>query len=403
MIQNNKKFIDVLKIAVLTSSFKIAPYAFYTLNETRYLHDTLLISTFCERLASKCKVITTPNGQFGSRSPDGNWTGMMGMLQRKEADIAIGKLFFAYDRTEVAELYPYQFSPITFITDNPKYVTDKYGILHPFQPFLWVAIVVTLLLVQFLSYFFRNKKCSFQTVLLQFYGSLLEKSIDFEVRKVSAKLLVLSWVLGAMFITQSYKAVLLSFLTFPSLTGIRNIAELSVASEKSYFKCAAYGGSYVFLKALESGDESWQKIGKCVTRTNLQTTDFESFLRPSYQKAFIGTRPLLRSLHRGYFISDDSFFTAMVCVAVRKTFCCKDTVDKFLHRLAAVGILNKLDRDDEFFFAYGKHNVGHQESNRNESLTLEDFAVAFFFLILGLLLASFVLLIEIIHGKVNNN
>lgn len=403
-MQNGNIFPKFVRIAAIESPYSKSPHYRLQLdnNSTLSIPDAPLITILSEVLKFKFDIIQPEDNTYGENK-DGNWTGLLGLMQRKQADLIINKLSLTEERASLVDVsIPYQYVHMTFITDKPKYVPDMMAMLHPFSLSLWLAVVVSFLLVQPLLYLFRIKNYSFQNMLFKIFGSLLEKAVNIKLRKVSTKILILSWVLGAMLITQSYKAVLLSFLTFPSLRGIRDIAELAEAAEKSSFMCSTYAGTTFYTDTfVYSADESWQRIGRCLQRSNKNTFEVESFLKPStYQKAFMGVKFHLKTLGKKYFISDDVFYYDLHVLGIQKSFCCKDLLDYALLRVAAAGIFDKFDREDEFFMALDKNDPPDEDPNRK--LSLEDFFTAFIILILGYFLSFTAFAFEILLARKQN-
>ncbi|XP_068207762.1 glutamate receptor ionotropic, kainate 3-like [Palaemon carinicauda] len=85
---------------------------------------------------------------WGTEQPNGTWTGMMGMLQSKEAEVAIGPIGVTYDRYKAAE-----FSDAIFVTDQtilykrPQLEPDLMGFVKPFTLLVWLGVLATLILV----------------------------------------------------------------------------------------------------------------------------------------------------------------------------------------------------------------------------------------------------------------
>lgn len=223
------QFPEFLKIAVMNYPVQLYPYVLSMPgNKTLYIEDAKLIALLSETLDFKYEIISAEENDYGKPLTDGNWTGLIGIIQREEADLAISYVGLTYDRSlAVPFSYPYSFRRITFITDNLEYFPDNYRILHPFSSCVWLAVGFSLLSMLLVSFLFRNRRGSFQNMLMNVYGALLAHSVNFDAPKLSAKLFVMSWFIGGILISQSYMAFLLSFLTLPTLSGVRNINELS--------------------------------------------------------------------------------------------------------------------------------------------------------------------------------
>lgn len=398
-----RRFPNFLKIVTIDEAKKIRPFEMkISENVTYYVADHQLIRALSEILDFKFEILIPPDGEYGYVKPDGNWTGMVGMVQREEADVSIGRMLSSYSRSLVVDLaYPYQFSPATFITDKLKYSHDKSAILKPFSPFVWLAVVFSLIIMLAIAWFLVRRKFTPPNFIMDICGSLFRNSVTFQPRKLSIKLLILSWAIGTKFLAESYQAVFLSFLTFPSLFGIRNIAELKEASQESSFLCSTYEGSFLPSYFLESKDETLKKIAECLIRTDVDTNDIAKFLSSykNVRKSFIGLRIDLLPFEHKYFISEDTFQDDFVIFAVRKSFCCKDILDDMIHKMAAYGLLLKYENDEIFFSRLILDDLLDAENNSVRILTLQDFSEAFICLISGYILGIIVLLTEILIHK----
>ncbi|XP_066962295.1 glutamate receptor 1-like [Macrobrachium rosenbergii] len=92
------------------------------------------------------------NVYWGIELPNGTWTGMMGMLQRKEAEVAIGPIGVTYDRYNAAE-----FSSPIFMTDQtilylrPRLEPDLMGFVKPFTLLVWLGVLASTILVTIMA------------------------------------------------------------------------------------------------------------------------------------------------------------------------------------------------------------------------------------------------------------
>lgn len=373
-------------------------------NKSSHYIEFRFISLLQQLLNFKLVKIESADQQLGLLKDDGNWTGVIGMLQREEADIGLGKLFITPERSSAVDFsYPTLYGTVTFATDKPKYISSSYAVLYPFSFYVWIAVIISLIIVFLVSYFSVRPKCGFQSMLLTIYGIFLEHSMKMKFSKLGTKLLLSFWIVGTMFITFAYKAVLLSFLTFPTLTGIRDVSELSKAAESDSIKCSTYKGSLIYSVLQHSKDESWNKIAECMTRSDMFLVTTTDFIPPtSYKKAFISLKSNLGRMKTNYYISDDHFYTALIAIAVRKSFCCKDRLDELIHKVSAAGIFNKFLEEEAFFFSlpYTSAKVEAQESERK--ITLKDLSVAFVLLIFGYIISFISFILEITSAKRNH-
>ncbi|GIX93565.1 hypothetical protein CEXT_574251 [Caerostris extrusa] len=72
------------------------------------------------------------DGLFGNRLEDGNWTGVVGLLQRNEADMAFSYLSMNYERYLILDFSTTYSSQVqTFVTEMPPLVPKTTVFMYP--------------------------------------------------------------------------------------------------------------------------------------------------------------------------------------------------------------------------------------------------------------------------------
>lgn len=395
MLQDSN-FPSHLRIAALLAKNTITPYLEKTEEGNyTYILDAFVIPLLQQVLGFSYEIVIAEDNNFGKKGDDGNWTGLVGLIQREEADIAIG-LIITIGRSSVVDFsYPYDYTDLTFVTDKPEKSPKSFAIFNPFSWQMWLALALCLIFMTCLLFAFVRQKYKFSAVLISSYGILLENALDFKITASSVRILMMSWIIGALFITNSYKAVLLAFLTFPTETGIRNAKELSEASKVPSFRCHTFPGSFAYNIISEADDELLGPIGKCIKRNPFEFMSHEEFLSvPNVKKAAITSRRYIFRFELPYFLSEDSLFFPKVGIAISKKFCCKNTINDIIHRLFDAGLFQKYSEDVEFFSILSSISHAPTDSNGIEKLTLNDIAGAFYILKIGYGLAAVVFVME---------
>lgn len=363
-------------------------YSITSEGKTIYVKGAYLIRLLSAVFRVPFKILVPPDKAYGVRLPDGNWTGMLGMVKRAEVDLASDIIALTEERFLAFNFsYPYSFSELTFITNKPQPISGSLTLLYPFSFTLWITLAIFIMLVSFLFCFLIKKKENYCNVLFKVFGSILQQPINFKSRKIIARLSLILWIISSIIISNSYKAFLLAFLSVPSLVGIRNIQDLAEASDQNSVACYTYKGSFATQDFLKSGIDSWKSIGVCLQRNDEKL----SFSEYPHKKAFIGDKQDLKhSYNDTYFISEESFFNVMYAIPVSNNFCCLKLLNEKLQRLFAAG-----------FFQLSFH-VSYK-SNTVKKLDMQDLKGAFLLLIFGNILAFVVFLIEITISTLSPN
>nr|XP_053652047.1 probable glutamate receptor [Cherax quadricarinatus] len=182
-------------------------------NFVQYLSDSLNFTY---------EYLIPPDGTYGTRTVDGTWTGMVGLVNREEADISIGPLSMTATRTQAVDFtWPVLFDNTRVLAGQGKLEVDPWSFLLPLTPMVWTATLTTLLLLlpaaMLLSYL-----CFSQQRLLNF--KLIDDSYNFlRILLQQSKLIYNSvcwwrkfifgaWMMATLVLTRSYSGNLMALL-----------------------------------------------------------------------------------------------------------------------------------------------------------------------------------------------
>ena len=231
------------------------------------------------------------------------------------------------------------------------------------------------------------------------YASLFEQSFNLKTRATSSRITIFLWIIGMMFITYSYKAVLLASISFPNFIGIRNIKELSEAAQNLEIRCITFEKNTFLINILRNSTaKSFRRIADCMGRTP-QPYEVAEYLRnPSYKKAYLNVDYYLTEFKREMSLSEDTFFLEMMAVAVSKTFCCLHQLNNVIYRITEAGLIIKYLKEREFFLTT-HFNGTAQEDSLNQILAIDDLFGAFMILYGGLVSSTVIFMVEVIFYK----
>ncbi|KAG7160557.1 Glutamate receptor ionotropic, delta-2-like 5 [Homarus americanus] len=165
------------------------------------------------------KIVTPPDGTYGAHSANGSWSGMMGQVVRKEADVSLGPFAISWKRNQAVDFaHHYLFDYGSMIKSKGLPEIDPWGFLFPLQPKVWAALLAGLL-VAWLAILVlghnpdgsrkvnRASDLFFQHLKVIFYQNLTIK-----VKRGSEMVLLGGWVVVAMMVMWSYTGNLVSLL-----------------------------------------------------------------------------------------------------------------------------------------------------------------------------------------------
>ncbi|XP_063588909.1 uncharacterized protein LOC134766084 [Penaeus indicus] len=179
-----------------------------------------LLETLAEAMNFSYTLIRPPDGYWGAPLDNGSWTGMVGQIYRKEADLALGPFAMTEARAEAADMTKAVFfDKLCIIAGRGRPESDPWGFLLPLTPSVWLALLLAMLLTC-ASFTALGERSAEGTGLLRALGvffmyvrSLLQQGLRCDVRAARARLVVGGWLLAAMLVTWSYSGNLASLLT----------------------------------------------------------------------------------------------------------------------------------------------------------------------------------------------
>ena len=329
--------------------------------------------------------------------PDGNWTGVIGMLNRSEVDIAALPLFISQDRSQAAHYsYPFIVSEITFVTKKPELIPNMFGIFYVFDKPVWITFITSMVVIMFLNYVASGKKYGCAKIIVDVLGTWLKQPSTIKPRTLPGKILAISWLISSTFLSMCYISVLLSFLSFPDLRGIRTILELAKAVEKGSYQCSTLAGSNTAHLLSTSGSNLMKLIGDNIQKNPNGYTNIDNFINSSKNNVvYIDTRSAINVLRENYLVSNDNFFQIFGAIAARKNFCCKYELDKAIRVISESGLYQKLSNDNNFVTVLSHLPFNNSEIQFPRQLTVHDIGGALIILIIGYFISFLVLLFEL--------
>lgn len=329
---------------------------------------------------------------------DGTYTGIIKYINLSYVDIGVVPMdIYELTRDVVDFSYPYRHHYYTFVTPKPQYKPQVFGILKTLSLSVWIAIILVFIAMLLVYYAMLKCKYSFKTIFFHVFAVLIRQNSIILPSSFAEKLLVYSWVAGAMFLCLAYDSVFLSFLTIPPVTKIKHFSDLARAIENKGYHCKVSIESGLGDIFFNSDQKDFRIIGKDINKTNIINeivfnSIFNSSNNPNH--AYFVETNNLDYLEGKYFISEDRIFKSVAAMMVRKEFCCKQLLNTFVHRMMASGIYYKYFNDATFLISL-PYILQYTQNDTLRKLTLTDVSPAFIFLLIGYVISTLCLIGEI--------
>ncbi|XP_069950741.1 probable glutamate receptor [Cherax quadricarinatus] len=160
-----------------------------------------------------CTVVRPPDGSFGNKLPNGSWTGMVGQVGRKEVDMGLGPYGVIAERTEVIDYTtPVMSDYLRILGGQGIPEVNPWGFLLPLDMTVWAALVGALVLVLATMFVLASILPIKTPVLSLFIRMTLRENTWVPAERWWERLMMASWMLVMLVLTQSYTSNLMSLL-----------------------------------------------------------------------------------------------------------------------------------------------------------------------------------------------
>uniref|UniRef100_A0A6P4E083 Uncharacterized protein LOC108038968 n=1 Tax=Drosophila rhopaloa TaxID=1041015 RepID=A0A6P4E083_DRORH len=294
---------------------------------------------------------------YGWRQPNGSFDGLMGRFQRYELDLAQLAIFMRLDRIAlvdfVAETYRVR-AGIMFRQPPLSAVANIFAM--PFENDVWVSIlmlliITTVVLVVELLFSPHTHDMSYMDTLNFVWGAMCQQGFYVEVRNRSARIIVFTTFVAALFLFTSFSANIVALLQSPS-DAIRSLADLGQSPLEIGVQDTQYNKIYF--------TESTDPVTKNLYHKKIASKGDNVYVRPSLgmERMRTGLFAYQVELQAGYQIVSDTFSEPekcglmelepfqlpMLAIPTRKNFPYKELIRRQLRWQREVSLVNREER-----------------------------------------------------------
>ncbi|XP_071041936.1 probable glutamate receptor [Parasteatoda tepidariorum] len=341
------------------------------------------IKVLAQALNFEYEVFTSPD-HFGEMDTSGNYTGVMGMLQRNEVDMGLTYLDITYERSKIVD------------SSAPYYYLEK-------NTLTWILFLITLLSVSVLFRTLISPKDSIISVFFNLWGSSFGQGMSYSPRSLTRRIPLGIWLLYSYVLILCYSSVLLSFLTSPiRMKQIKDFKDLYLAVKEGKMVCLSLKVTKEVDNLMESLSPHLRGLGEYIKKNDWYYYDPEEVKVPEHV-AILGSADLFRAAvgpPEKYFYSEDTFGYFHYGIAIKKTFCCKERLNRIVLRIVSSGLYEKFKED--YFFkkdAMRNLNKSHPESTLASPIRLSNLNGVFIILGMGWAAGIIVLMMEITYFR----
>ncbi|XP_076364541.1 glutamate receptor ionotropic, kainate glr-3-like [Tachypleus tridentatus] len=173
-------------------------------------------------------VIQPDDHQWGSKKPDGRWSGMVGLLHRKEAEFLVTPVSANFHRLEVADFtVPLMVDSQGLLVASPAEANDAFGFFFSLNWQVWLTLLASTCCLSVVSWTFellkekQLPKEETSGVLEQwwnFFICILLQGFEHVPSRSSQRLLIAVWLVGCFVTMTAFSGQLISKLTLRKST-----------------------------------------------------------------------------------------------------------------------------------------------------------------------------------------
>ncbi|KAG8192196.1 hypothetical protein JTE90_009959 [Oedothorax gibbosus] len=358
----------------------------------------------------KYNLLVAEDKEWGRQTKSGNWTGLIGMILRNEADMALSRIAISEQRLKIVDFsMAYSTEDSTFVVEKPKDEHLSFAYLYPFDFTIWIGFLLVLLLLAVLFPLFLKRRHSFWEVFFDLYTTVMKQPSNItKYDSHAGRYLFTLWLCFAMVLSITYSAKLFNLMAMPHpATPIRTFRELSQAVKNGEHKCFTAKGTNTVQSLLESKEEYLQNLGEAIESNEwyARASELESgtYINENSAQQLSRTRSHLffgsNWFESRYLISDDSLGFYPIGIALSKKFCCKLKLNRALYRLASTGIYEKFIKDESLKLELSRSKHLTQQIVQKQ-VVLKDMLGLLILYAIGILLSLCALSIEMIDFKI---
>ncbi|XP_063720364.1 glutamate receptor ionotropic, kainate 2-like isoform X2 [Symsagittifera roscoffensis] len=253
------------------------PFTMLKEREDEFSTDSVQFEGYCVDLLEKMKIYMlkdginfqytlslVKDGNYGSKQADGSWNGMVGELQRGEADLAVAPLTINYQRQDDIDFStPYMNLGISILFRRREDRTPSiFSFLMPLHMNIWMYLIVAYIAMSFVLFVLSRftplerelpddptvPKLTLSNSFWFSAGAMMQQGSEIVPMATSTRIVAVGWYVFTLIIFCSYTANLAAFLTVTRMeTPIQDVEDLAQQSLIKYGTLSS-SSSYAFFQ-----------------------------------------------------------------------------------------------------------------------------------------------------------
>ncbi|XP_068228772.1 glutamate receptor ionotropic, kainate glr-3-like [Palaemon carinicauda] len=175
-------------------------------------------------------VIKPLDGEWGRDLGNGTFSGMIGMCQRKEVDLAIGPFVLSWGRYQAADFSTtIHFDQYGIMMPRPVREVDFASITKPLSLEIWMSLLIAIIISMIIGFLInlingQLLKEKFDPEEISAISPswitkiLLSEAISHLPTSPASRIYLITWMIGGLILQAAYSCMLTSLLAVPKVT-----------------------------------------------------------------------------------------------------------------------------------------------------------------------------------------
>ncbi|XP_066948573.1 glutamate receptor ionotropic, delta-2-like [Macrobrachium rosenbergii] len=367
--------------------------------------------------STRYKAYLSPDNSWGYFLPNGTVTGILGMVARREVDLAVSALGITQEREKVVDFTaPYMGTHSMLFSRFPKEKGRALAVLSPFQFQVWICLAAAVLFLGPVAYLVSyavtkykyqeaDEKLDLNWYTFNAFRSIVLQGNYIEAGSWPTRFILFVWFVFCLIFYALYSGVLTAVLAVPTYeTPIDSLNDLPRAAQEGFTIGMLGGSSYnSFFKMAKEGiyKQTWDLLDHNDGSKSFVNNLDEGFRRVLAERfVFIAgesyMKMILRRFGKGqYHFGREVFFPVYVGFACQSGSPIAHVFTQWILRLQASGLI--VQWIDTLFKQIPRDPAAKEEGEaKSFAITLTHLQAGFYLTFLGLSVATVVFLLELV-------
>ncbi|XP_063866159.1 glutamate receptor ionotropic, kainate 5-like [Scylla paramamosain] len=366
--------------------------------------DINILDALGAKLNFTYQLVVPRDRAWGGPQPDGSITGLIGMVARHEAHVAICEITITDSRETVVDFTAtYWLESLTLVSRAPKEKERSMAVFWPFTTAVWGFIAAATLVMGPVAWVMMRASGSglhLHVAAFNMFRSIVIQTNFLPPRSASLRFVFIFWYFFCFIIYAMYSGTLTAVLAIPSFDRpVDSLTDLPAAVANGFSVGTLKASSTEFLFRHADGGiykQVWELFHPVHSLLPDPELGFDKVLEEKFVLINSELNAKIRATVRGrekYYFGRDTFYPHGYGIACTSGAPFRPKLEQLLQWIVEAGLVTQWGEQEIQKLAH--HEAGSDEAKATLSLTLEHLQAAFYLMLCGSTVAAATLMMEL--------